>query len=143
MPRKRKSFLYVSGKGSSRGSKPRMNYSKRGLDFIVRVYRIATATHERLHRREVSRQKLATGSLVGFGIEARKCAINLVADWRNIHEEQSFPGNFWSAEQEPRVTPNRFLSRQKSCSLLVIDADKPSSRSFQLSVFQLFEFESF
>ena len=45
MPRKRKSFLYVDGKGSSRDSKPRMNYSKRGLDFIVRVYRIAAATH--------------------------------------------------------------------------------------------------
>ena len=33
-------------------------------------------------------------------IEARKFAINLAADWRNIHEEQSFPGYFWLADQE-------------------------------------------
>lgn len=85
------------------------------LAFIARVDQIA-AMHGSASTGGRARTRLDqfAGSVE---IEARKFAINLAADWRNIHEEQSFPGYFWLADQEcsreEAEGADRFLSRQE------------------------------
>lgn len=92
--------------------------------FIARAYQIA-AMHG-----SASASWLRLDQLAGnVEIEARKFAINLAADCRNIREEQSFPGNFWLADQEcsgqRTRSPIDFCHVRTTLSL-VVDAEQPT-----------------
>ena len=111
--RKRRSFLQLDAEASS----PRLDAAYELFEASFTLYRSSLSNRgdARKCSIDVVERRRSLDRFVGSvrGIQARKFAINLAADCRNIHEEQSFPANFWSVDRWVRLGGgNRFLSRQ-------------------------------